>query len=502
MTPASFRMTGKVALITGSSRGIGRAIAEAFADAGARVVVSSRDQDTCDRVVRAMRSRGAEAVAIACNVSRREAVDALVADAVERLGPIDVLVGNAAANPYFGPLLGIEDRAWDKVMGTNVRSNLWLCNRVIPGMAERGGGAVILVSSIAAFKGDAALGAYAVSKAAELQLVRSLAVEWGPSGVRVNAIAPGLVRTEFARALWEDDARRAARERVTPLRRIGEPEDVAGNVLGLADPAKRSDPFARRPARVVLPQRASELRPHQPGRDGVDANPGRTPLHRKAPHELELRRLRHRVGAERRIALERRDAGHEDDGASAALRHARNHPVAQPQIAAHVRAHHLVPGPVLDAEQRSEVGVGGGVAHEDVDGPQPFDGIRDESVDCLAARDVARDGDRFGTARAHGPHHPVAGVLIAARDDHPRPGVGERLGDRPSDAAARPGDQGDLSSHAERCGRHARSLHPVSAHTRTRSRFDSASREEALPSSPRRYTPWRMAASRKNENAR
>ena len=237
LTPASFDMSGKVALITGSSRGIGRAIAEAFSEAGARVVVSSRDQDACERVARTIRYRGAEAVAIACNVSDRDAVDSLVSSVAKRLGPIDVLVGNAATNPYFGPLLGIEDTAWDKVMGTNVRSNLWLCNRVIPVMAERGGGAVILVSSIAAFKGDAALGAYAVSKAAEIQLVRSLAVEWGPSGVRVNAIAPGLVRTEFARALWEDDGRRAARERVTPLRRIGEPDDIAGAAVFLASRA-------------------------------------------------------------------------------------------------------------------------------------------------------------------------------------------------------------------------------------------------------------------------
>ena len=237
MTSASFDMTGKVALVTGSSRGIGRAIAEAFAEAGARVVVSSRRQDACDRVARAIRSRGAEVAAIACNVSDRDAIDTLVASAVERLGPIDVLVGNAATNPYLGPLLDIEDRAWDKVMSTNVRSNLWLCNRVIPGMAERGGGAVVLMSSIAAFKGDAALGAYAVSKAAEIQLVRSLAVEWGPARVRVNAIAPGLVRTDFARALWEDDARRVARERATPLRRIGEPEDVAGAAVFLASRA-------------------------------------------------------------------------------------------------------------------------------------------------------------------------------------------------------------------------------------------------------------------------
>ena len=202
MTRALFDMAGKVALITGSSRGIGRAIAEAYADAGARVVVSSRRQDACDRVAQAIRARGAEAVAIACHVSDRDAIDALVAGAAERLGPIDVVVGNAATNPYYGPLAGIGDGAWDKVMATNVRSNLWLCNRVIPGMAERGAGAVVLVSSIAAFKGDAALGAYAVSKAAELQLVRSLAAEWGAGGragqrhrprARANGLRPGAV---------------------------------------------------------------------------------------------------------------------------------------------------------------------------------------------------------------------------------------------------------------------------------------------------------------------
>ena len=237
MTHTLFRMAGKVALITGSSRGIGRAIAEAFAQAGARVVVSSRNQDACDRVAREIRSRGAEAVAVACNVSHHDEVDRLVTRSVQRLGPIDIFVGNAATNPCLGPLLDVEDRAWDKVMGTNVRSNLWLCSRVIPGMAARGEGVVILVSSIAAFKGDAALGAYAVSKAAEIQLVRSLAVEWGPAGVRVNAIAPGLVRTDFARALWENEARRVARERVTPLRRLGEPGDIAGAAVFLASPA-------------------------------------------------------------------------------------------------------------------------------------------------------------------------------------------------------------------------------------------------------------------------
>ena len=237
MTTALFDLSGKTALITGSSRGIGRAIAEAFADAGGRVVVSSRGQDACDNVARAIRARGAEATAMACNVSDRDAVDRLVAGISEQIGPIDILVGNAVTNPYFGPLHGIEDSAWDKIMGTNVRSNLWLCNRVIPGMAERGGGVVILVSSIAAFKGDGALGAYAVSKAAVIQLVRSLAVEWGRAGVRVNAIAPGLVRTDFSRALWEDEVRRAARERMTPLRRIGEPEEVAGAAVFLASRA-------------------------------------------------------------------------------------------------------------------------------------------------------------------------------------------------------------------------------------------------------------------------
>lgn len=232
-----FSLAGKVALVTGSSRGIGKAVAEAMAGAGARVVVSSRKADACERVAESIRAAGGEAAALPCNVSSREQLGALVDAALARFEAIDVLVCNAAANPYFGPLLEIGDEAYDKIMATNVKSTLWLCRLVIPGMAARGGGAVIVVSSIAGLKGTRNLGAYAISKAALMQLVRNLALEWGSANVRVNGIAPGLVRTDFARALWENPDTYAEAVKGYPLGRIGEPEDVAGAAVFLASRA-------------------------------------------------------------------------------------------------------------------------------------------------------------------------------------------------------------------------------------------------------------------------
>lgn len=235
MTP--FDLTDKVAIITGSSRGIGRSIAETMAGLGAKVVISSRRAEACESVAAAIRARGGAAAVIACNVSRKNEVEALVAGTLAHYGRIDILVCNAAVNPVFGPLAQLSDEAFDKIMDANVKSNIWLANLVIPGMAERGGGAVVLISSIGGLRGSDMLGAYGISKAADFALARALAVEWGPRNVRVNCVAPGLVKTDFARALWEDEARLAVRTARTPLRRIALPEEIGPIAAFLASPA-------------------------------------------------------------------------------------------------------------------------------------------------------------------------------------------------------------------------------------------------------------------------
>jgi NAD(P)-dependent dehydrogenase (short-subunit alcohol dehydrogenase family) len=232
-----FDLTGKVAVITGSSRGIGRASAELLARLGAKVVISSRKADACEEVAKAIRKDGGDAHVIPCNISRRAEVDALIAGAVKHYGKVDILVCNAAVNPYFGPLLDISDEAFDKIMASNVKSNIWLCAGAIPAMAARGNGSVVIISSIGGLRGSPVLGAYGISKAADFSLCRGLAGEWGPKGVRVNCIAPGLIKTDFARALWEDEARLQRRTASTPLRRIGEPDEIAGAVAYLASDA-------------------------------------------------------------------------------------------------------------------------------------------------------------------------------------------------------------------------------------------------------------------------
>jgi len=235
--PTPFDLTGQVAVITGSSRGIGRSIAATMASLGAKVVVSSRKKEPCEEVAAAIRNSGGEAIVIPCNISRRAEVEALVSGTVKQFGKIDILVCNAAVNPVFGPLTKLTDEAFDKIMGANVKSNLWLCNLVIPGMAERGGGAVVIISSIGGMRGTDVLGAYAISKSADFALARCLAVEWGPKNVRVNCVAPGLVKTDFARALWEDESRVAQRNERTPLRRIGMPEEIGPVAAFLASRA-------------------------------------------------------------------------------------------------------------------------------------------------------------------------------------------------------------------------------------------------------------------------
>jgi NAD(P)-dependent dehydrogenase (short-subunit alcohol dehydrogenase family) len=237
MTSSLFDLTGKVAVVTGSSRGIGRAIAERMAEHGAKVVVTSRKLDACEAVVQSIKSKGGEAVAIACNISRKEDLQALVDGTMKQWGGIDVLVCNAAVNPYYGPSVDTPDEAYDKVMNSNVRSNFWLCNMVLPQMAQRGGGAVIIVSSIAGLLGTSTLGVYGLSKAADMALARNLCVEWGPKNIRANCIAPGLVRTDFAKALWKDPAVYEKTVKIYPLRRIGEPDEIAGAAVFLAGPS-------------------------------------------------------------------------------------------------------------------------------------------------------------------------------------------------------------------------------------------------------------------------
>ncbi len=232
-----FDLSGKVAVITGSSKGIGRSIAEAMADHGARVVISSRKYDACEEVARGIRDKGGEAIAIACNISDKDQLQNLVDESRKAFGQIDLLVCNAAVNPFFGPSQEIPDSAFDKIMSCNIRSNHWLCQMVIPEMAERGDGAVIIISSVGGQKGSEALGAYGISKAADMQIARNLAVEWGPKNVRVNCIAPGLIRTDFARALWENPEIYKRTVKNYPMRRIGEPEEVAGAAVFLASAA-------------------------------------------------------------------------------------------------------------------------------------------------------------------------------------------------------------------------------------------------------------------------
>jgi dehydrogenase/reductase SDR family member 4 len=232
-----FNLHGKVALVTGSTRGIGKSIAEELARAGAKVSISSRKADACEQARADLQSQGFDVIAQPCNVSRREELQALVDSTRARWGGIDIVVSNAASNPYYGPLTGISDEAFDKIVTNNVKSVLWLAGMTLEGMAQRGGGSFIAVGSIGGILANTVIGAYGISKAADHHLVRNLAAEWGPKNVRVNAIAPGLVKTEFARALWEDEKRAAERIAATPLRRLGEPRDIGGIAVFLASDA-------------------------------------------------------------------------------------------------------------------------------------------------------------------------------------------------------------------------------------------------------------------------
>jgi NAD(P)-dependent dehydrogenase (short-subunit alcohol dehydrogenase family) len=234
-----FDLTGKSAIITGSSRGIGRAIAEAMADQGARVVISSRKPGPCQEVADGINKKHGDgtAIAIPANISSKEDLQAMVDETNKSFGKIDIVVCNAASNPYYGPMAGITDDAFTKILQNNIISNHWLIQMCAPQMRERKDGAVIIVSSIGGLRASPVIGAYNISKAADFQLARNLAAEFGTDNIRVNCIAPGLIKTDFAKALWDnpDTLKRALTG--TPLKRIGEPEEIAGAAVYLASKA-------------------------------------------------------------------------------------------------------------------------------------------------------------------------------------------------------------------------------------------------------------------------
>ncbi len=236
-----FDLTGKVALITGSTKGIGKAIAFRMAEQGARVIISSRKAPACDETAAEINAAFGKteqvAHAIPANIGKREDLQRLADESTARWGQVDILVCNAAVNPYFGPGANIPEDAFDSIMSANVKSNFQLCNMVLPQMTQRKDGSVIIVSSIAGLRGSTVLGAYAISKAADMQLVRNLAVEYGPFNVRANAIVPGLVKTYFARALWENEEILTRATSNAPLRRIGQPDEIAGAAVFLASKA-------------------------------------------------------------------------------------------------------------------------------------------------------------------------------------------------------------------------------------------------------------------------
>ncbi len=236
-----FDLRGKSAVVTGASRGIGEAIARRLAEHGADVVVSSRKIDACEDVAASINKTVGRkaALAAACNITRKEELRSLVAFADRERGKIDILVSNAAVNPYFGSGEGITDEQFDKIITANVKATHWLSQLVLPQMKARKDGSIIIISSIGAFVGSNAIGAYNISKAADLQLARNLAVEYGPLNIRANCICPGIVKTHFAEALWKDPKVEAMITRQLPLRRFGEPDEIAGAAVFLASPAGR-----------------------------------------------------------------------------------------------------------------------------------------------------------------------------------------------------------------------------------------------------------------------
>lgn len=234
-----FDLSDRVALLTGASKGMGLAMAEGLAEHGAKVVISSRKLDQCEAAVEQVNAKCGEdrAIAVACNIGYKDQLENLVETTRSRLGPIDILVSNAGVNPFYGRMSEIPDSAFDKTMSSNVKSNHWLAHMVAPDMVAKGRGSIMVTASTGAFSGSLTLGTYNISKLADIALVRNLALEYGPEGVRVNAICPGLIKTDFAKALWDNPEAKRNAETNTPLRRLGESEDLKGIAVFLASDA-------------------------------------------------------------------------------------------------------------------------------------------------------------------------------------------------------------------------------------------------------------------------
>ncbi len=232
-----FQLDGKVALVTGASKGIGEAMARGLAEFGARVVVSSRKQEAVDAVARAFKSDGLEATAIAANMGNIEDIHALVEQTQNAYGGIDIIINNAAVNPVFGPIENTDESAFDKIIDVNLKGPFELCKKACPILRQRGGGSIIHISSIGGLKPESGIGIYSVSKAALINLTQAMAQDWGADNIRVNAICPGLIKTKFSEALWGNEKILERFIKHIPLNRAGSPDDVAGLAVFLASDA-------------------------------------------------------------------------------------------------------------------------------------------------------------------------------------------------------------------------------------------------------------------------
>ena len=232
----SFDLTDKVAIVTGGTKGIGLAIAQALAEYGASVVVSSRRQVSVQAAAQEIRAVGGDATAISCHMGDPQQIEALVSGTIDHYGGIDIVVNNAATNPVYGPILDTDDRVFDKIIDVNIRGPLELAKAAYPVMVDRGGGSIINICSVAGLSPEWGLGLYNMSKAALISLTKVMAQEWGPQGIRANAICPGLIKTKFSTALWEDEEALQGFEERIPMGRIGQPEDIASLAVYLAAP--------------------------------------------------------------------------------------------------------------------------------------------------------------------------------------------------------------------------------------------------------------------------